>query len=93
MRSRYSAFCLLDENYLIASWHHSTRPSSLGLSQKEGIKWVDLQVLNWKSEGDQAQVEFIARYKVNGKAHKIHENSRFIKEQGRWFYVDGDNIA
>jgi len=93
MRSRYTAFCKLDEDYLMASWHRSTRPASLGLSQKDRIKWIDLRVLSHATEGKQARIEFIARYKVNGKAHKLHENSRFVKEQGRWFYVDGDNIA
>jgi len=34
------------------------------------------------------QVEFVATFKLNGKAHKIHENSRFIFENGRWFYLE-----
>ena len=93
MRSRYTAFCMLDENYLLASWHSTTRPASLGLDQQEPVKWVDLRVLNHTSDDDKASVEFVARYKINGKAHKLHEKSRFIKQQGRWFYVDGDNIA
>lgn len=93
MRSRYSAFVRNEEAYLLASWHSDTRPKALGLSDQEPVKWVGLKVLNHTSEGDKATVEFIARYRVNGKAEKIHELSRFIKEQGRWFYVDGDNIA
>lgn len=93
MRSRYSAFACNDESYLLESWHPDTRPESLGLFDKEPVKWVGLKVLNHISEGSKATVEFIARYKINGKAQKIHELSRFVKEQGRWFYVDGDNIA
>ena len=93
MRSRYSAFALNNETYLLASWHSDTRPISLGLSDQEPVKWVELKVLSHTEEGNKATVEFIARYKINGKAQKIHELSRFIKEQGRWFYLDGDNIA
>ena len=93
MRSRYTAFNLLDESYLLETWHSSTRPKSLGLSQQDKTQWTGLRVLNHSTEGDTANVEFIARFKINGKAHKLHENSRFIKEQGRWFYVDGDNIS
>lgn len=93
MHSRYSAFVCNDESYLLESWHPDTRPKALGLSDKEPVKWVGLKVLNHTSEGSKTTVEFIARYKINGKAQKIHELSRFVKEQGRWFYVDGDNIA
>jgi SEC-C motif domain protein len=39
--------------------------------------------------GDEATVEFVARYKFGGRAHRLHEISRFVREQGRWFYVDG----
>jgi SEC-C motif-containing protein len=93
MRSRYSAFVRNDEAYLLASWHTHTRPKALGLSDQEPVKWVGLKVLSYISEDEKATVEFIARFKINGKAEKIHELSRFVKEQGRWFYVDGDNIA
>jgi len=93
MRSRYTAFNMLEEKYLLGTWHAATRPKSLGLGQQEQPQWFDLRVINHSTEGDQAIVEFIARYKINGKAHKVHEISRFVKEQSRWFYVDGDNIG
>ncbi len=93
MRSRYSAFVRNDEAYLLASWHPDTRPTVLNLSEENPVKWIGLKVISHTNEDEKATVEFIARFKINGKAEKIHELSRFVKEQGRWFYVDGDNIA
>ena len=93
MRSRYTAFGQNAEDYLLASWHPKTRPASLDLSAQAPVQWIGLKVLNQDSQQDNASVEFVARFKVNGKAEKIHELSRFVKERGRWFYVDGDNIA
>lgn len=91
MRSRYTAFTQNNETYLLESWHADTRPQSLNLLvDQKNIKWIELKILRHETEETTAIVEFIARYKVNGKAEKIHELSRFIKEQGRWFYVDGD---
>ncbi|MCP4431594.1 MAG: hypothetical protein GY806_11495 [Gammaproteobacteria bacterium] len=90
MRSRYTAFTLDNEAYLLESWHRSTRPKSLNLVNQNNIKWVSLKILRHETEETTAIVEFIARYKVNGKAEKIHELSRFSKEGIQWFYVDGD---
>lgn len=90
MRSRYTAFTRNNEAYLLESWHQSTRPKALNLVDDRNIKWVDLKVLRHESGDTSAIVEFVARYKVNGKAAKIHELSRFTKEGDRWFYVDGD---
>ena len=90
MRSRYTAFTHNNEVYLLQSWHQSTRPKALNLGDEKNIKWVDLKVLRHVPGDMSALVEFIARYKINGKAGKIHELSRFTKEGGRWFYVDGD---
>jgi SEC-C motif-containing protein len=93
MRSRYTAYVISDETYLLETWHKNTRPQTLNLSQQQPLKWIGLKVLNHIIDveyPDQARVEFVARYKVNGKAEKIHESSRFKKQDGRWFYVDGD---
>jgi SEC-C motif-containing protein len=90
MRSRYTAFTQDNEAYLLRSWHHSTRPKALNLDNEKHIKWVNLKVLRHESKETSAIVEFIAHYKINGKAEKIHELSRFTKEGDRWFYVDGD---
>lgn len=90
MRSRYTAFTLNDEAFLLQSWHQSTRPKALNHDDEKNIKWVDLKVLRHEPGDKSSIVEFIARYKINGKAGKIHELSRFTKEGDRWFYVDGD---
>jgi SEC-C motif-containing protein len=41
-------------------------------------------------QGDAGVVEFVARSKLGGRAHRLHERSRFVREHGRWFYLDGD---
>lgn len=93
MRSRYTAYTLLREDYLLATWHPSTRPSALGLAEGEATKWLGLEVKRHEQQNaDHASVEFVARYKVNGRAHRLHEISRFVREEGRWFYVAGDII-
>jgi SEC-C motif domain protein len=89
MRSRYSAYTLLREDYLLATWHPSTRPTALGLATEAPTKWLGLDVLrHQQTDADHAIVEFVARYKINGRAHRLHETSRFVREDGRWFYVD-----
>ena len=91
MRSRYTAYTLGREDYLLATWHHSTRPSSLELATEPRSKWLGLEVKRHeKLDADHAVVEFVVRYKVGGRAHRLHEVSRFVREAGRWFYVDGD---
>lgn len=91
MRSRYTAYTLLKEDYLLASWHASTRPSELGLADDAQTKWAGLEVKRHElQDADHAIVEFVARYKVNGRAYRMHELGRFIRAAGRWFYVDGD---
>ena len=89
MRSRYSAFVREQANYLLATWHSSTRPASLDF--EAGAKWLGLEVRQHQVTGaDTAEVEFVARYRVQGQAVRLHERSRFVREDGRWFYVDGD---
>ncbi len=90
MRSRYSAFVLGLEDYLLATWYSATRPGSLDLQEEPPLKWLGLDVKQHQSiDADHATVEFVARYKVNGRAHRLHEVSRFVREDGRWYYVDG----
>lgn len=91
MRSRYTAYTRLREDYLLATWHISTRPGALALAEEVPTQWLGLEVkLHEQQDADHAIVEFVARYKVNGRAHRLHEVSRFVREEGRWFYVDGD---
>lgn len=91
MRSRYTAYTMQREDYLLATWHASTRPAQLGLAGEMPTKWLGLEVKRHEQQGgEHAIVEFVARYKVNGRAHRLHETSRFVREGGRWFYMDGD---
>jgi len=89
MRSRYSAFALGKWEYVHRSWHASTRPDLASLQQDVVGKWLGLEVRNHKPDGDQASVEFVARHKADGRAQRLHEISRFVREQGQWYYVDG----
>jgi SEC-C motif domain protein len=88
MRSRYSAFVLEDAAYLLATWHASTRPADV--SFESGLKWLGLEVRDHRRiDATQAEVEFVARSRLAGRAHRLHERSRFVCEDGRWFYVHG----
>ncbi len=91
MRSRYSAFVLSNEAYILECWHSSTRPAPRDLTS-ESIHWLSLDVVSisaGKIEDNTGSVEFVATYKHNGLIELLHETSRFIKEQGRWYYLDG----
>ena len=90
MRSRYAAYAALDREWLLASWHASTRPQSLDLDP--AIKWLGLDVKDFRViDEDHAEVEFVARFRSGGgRAQRLHERSRFVREDGRWYYVDGD---
>ncbi|MDO9311313.1 MAG: YchJ family metal-binding protein [Nitrosomonas sp.] len=91
MRSRYTAYTLNREDYLLATWHHSTRPAALELASQPCNQWLGLTVKRHEqSAPDHAIVEFIARYKINGRAYRLHEISRFGFQEGLWFYVDGN---
>jgi SEC-C motif-containing protein len=88
MRSRYTAYTRRDHPYLLATWHPSTRPAALeGLPA--GLKWHGLEVRRAREHGERATVEFVARSKLAGRASRLHETSRFVREDGRWLYVDG----
>ena len=89
MRSRYSAYALGLSDYLLATWHPSSAPGELELWP---IKWIGLEVLHAQSTGDAGVVEFVALCKVNGRAQRMHETSRFVREDGRWLYIDGRAI-
>jgi len=93
MRSRFTAYTRQDETYLLQSWHHSTRPLQRGFTQQAPVKWLGLKIIRTSAGGkndDTGTVEFVARYKINGKAERLHENSRFVKEAGHWFYLRGE---
>lgn len=92
MRSRYTAFVLERADYLLATWHASRRPS--GISFDPGVKWLGLEVRqHLPLDETHAEVEFVARQKSPGSAAiRLHERSRFVRELGRWYYVDGDHL-
>lgn len=90
MRSRYAAFVLDLRPYLLASWHASTRPAELE-PPESGLNWLGLDVKrSAMQDADHGSVEFVARSKLGGRAHRLHETSRFVRENGEWFYLDGD---
>jgi SEC-C motif-containing protein len=89
MRSRYSAYVFKLEPYLLATWHPDTRPATLNLAE-DCAKWLGLQVKKHLLESaDSASVEFIARYKIAGRAYRLHEISQFSRQDALWFYMDG----
>lgn len=106
MRSRYTAYGLRNEAYLLATWHPSTRPTEPVMSDEEKLQWLGLKVksalrlrqrkADLPEQPNEDTVEFVARFKVHGRAHRLHEVSRFVREPDptlggkmRWFYVDG----
>lgn len=105
MRSRYTAYTLNDEPYLLATWHPSTRPGEPIIDEKEPVRWLGLEVkstlrlrqrkVDLPDDPDSDTVEFVARFKLGGRAHRLHEVSRFLREPDpvsgakRWYYLDG----
>jgi SEC-C motif domain protein len=89
MRSRYSAFATADESYLLATWHPSTRPPALDLAA-DPRRWLGLEVKRHHLvDADHAEVTFVARHRRGGEsAGRLQEHSRFVREDGRWYYVD-----
>jgi SEC-C motif-containing protein len=94
MRSRYSAFAVGDTRYLLDSWHPSTRPPSLRLDAD--VRWTALDVLGTVRGlllDQDGIVEFRAHHAAAGGAGAQHERSRFVREGGRWFYLDGVSLS
>lgn len=106
MRSRYTAYGQRNEAYLLATWHQSTRPTEPLFDADEKLQWLGLEVksalrlrqrkaevANDSDHSNVDTVEFVARFKVQGRAQRLHEISNFVREPAegglRWFYVDG----
>jgi len=90
MRSRYSAYVLGLGDYLLDTWHPSTRPASIE-PNPPGLRWLGLELRrHLATDADHATVEFVARSRLHGRASRLHETSRFVREDGRWRYLDGD---
>jgi SEC-C motif-containing protein len=93
MRSRYTAYVLKDAPYLLATWHPDTRPESLDFDQEPLPQWLGLAIKrHLQIDAIHAEVEFVARYKINGRGFRMQETSRFVCIDGRWLYLDGDLI-
>jgi len=90
MRSRYTAYVLGLEDYLLQTWHPDTRPLVLNLNEDQAIKWLGLQIKRVETSESTATVDFVARYKIGGKAERLHELSQFVRLESRWFYLSGN---
>ena len=87
MRSRYSAFCLGLGDYLLASWHPSTRPRHLDLAGSP--RWVALELYSASESGDRGSVHFRAIHRTRDDWAYLEEQSDFLREAGRWYYLAG----
>lgn len=93
MRSRYCGFVLCDENYLLATWHPDKRPSAVRLDDSQRWLGLSIRATEQGEPGDRSGiVEFVARFKVDGKGYRLHEISRFEKINGCWYYLDGQHL-
>jgi SEC-C motif domain protein len=88
MRSRYAAYALELQDYLLDTQHQRTRPSSIAPTPP-GLTWIGLEVRKVEVQDvEHATVEFVARSKIAGRAERMHVTSRFERVGGRWLYVD-----
>ena len=93
MRSRYSAYVTCNSAYLLSSWHNSTRPDTVSIDPDQ--HWLGLTiktVSTGTNDTTQGTVEFVARFKIRGKGHRLRERSQFAKFDDRWYYIDGEMI-
>jgi len=91
MRSRYTAYTQQQSKYLLETWHKDNRPASLVIDENQ--KWLGLKILACEdglAGDDVGVVEFVARYKTDGRAHRLHEVSRFKKIDSEWVYMNGE---
>jgi SEC-C motif-containing protein len=91
MRSRYTAYCLARGDYLWATWHHTTRRQNLDLDA--GVNWLGLKIVHTESGGPKESaglVEFVARYRIGGRPHRLHVIGRFSRRDGRRLHRDGE---
>ena len=89
MRSRYSAFAVGDPAYLLATWHPTTRPRTLELD--DGVRWTGVDVLT-TTGGSMFETEGTVEFRARHRSGAQHENSRFVREGGRWYYLDGVSL-
>lgn len=88
MRSRYTAYVLQRADHLLHTWHPSTRPARIDF--EPGLRWLGLQITaQAQADADHATVAFVARSRLQGRPQQMAETSRFVREAGRWYYLDG----
>ena len=90
MRSRYVAYVRGERDYLLNTWHASSRPEHLDLSEQPDWQRLEIVACVAGQPGDlQGEVEFAAHYRGPLGPACLRERSRFVYEQGHWFYLDG----
>jgi SEC-C motif-containing protein len=90
MRSRYVAYTLNRTDYILSTWHPRTRPPHVD-PDATPVRWIGLTIRRVEAgtpADQEGLVEFVARYKIGGRAYRLHETSRFVLEGGRWLYLD-----
>lgn len=95
MRSRYSAYVVENYPYVLSTCHESTRPAEDEFDDPTTVVWTGLEILATEGGGESDEkgtVEFVARYKASGGSLGMHEKGSFVKEDGRWFYLDGEIV-
>lgn len=93
MRSRYSAYAVDDTKYLYKSWSKQTRPSKKALKQDQSSQWLGLEIIQTEHGtvlDNEGIVEFKASYSADNGVNELHETSRFVRENGRWVYLNGE---
>ncbi|MBL8487112.1 MAG: zinc chelation protein SecC [Rhodocyclaceae bacterium] len=90
MRSRYVAYAMGLDAYILDTWHPSTRPVRIEHGPASRPKWIGLAIVRARASGDEGEVEFVARCRIGGRADKLHETSRFRREGERWYYLGGN---
>jgi SEC-C motif-containing protein len=88
MRSRYSAFVLCKPQYLLDTWHPSTRPPALELDPE--VRWTGLEIVGSTGGSlleQRGTVEFRASYRRGSETGVHNENSRFLRDNSRWLYL------
>ena len=92
MRSRFTAYAQQNAAYLLATWDDSKRPNNIDFSKEGNVDWIRLEIVDCKkgsTKDNKGIVEFKAYYLMNGAEYTMHEISRFVKKDGKWFYLDG----
>jgi SEC-C motif-containing protein len=87
MRSRYCAFVLEDEGYLVRTWHPRTRPARVEFDP--GMRWTGLEILD-TSDGSAFHSAGTVTFRASFRGGALHERSRFERVDGAWVYVDGE---